>query len=28
MGGISYCAADSFTDNGTHGSFGQVEVSL
>ena len=28
MGGISYCAADSFTDNGTHGSYGQVEVSL
>lgn len=28
MGGVSYCAAESFTDNGTHGTYGQVEVSL
>jgi hypothetical protein len=28
LGGISYCAADSFTDNGTHSTYGQVEVSL
>ena len=28
MGGISYCAATSFTDNGTHSTYGQVQVSL
>jgi hypothetical protein len=28
LGGGSYCAANSFTNNGTHGTFGQVEVSL
>lgn len=28
LGGGSYCAANSFINNGTHGTFGQVEVSL
>ena len=28
LGGGSYCAANSFTNNGTHGDYGQVDVSL
>ena len=28
LGGGSYCAANTFTNNGTHGTYGQVDVSL
>jgi hypothetical protein len=28
LGGGSFCAADTFTNNGTHGNYGQVDVSL